>query len=233
METRLDQRSKTLAYEHSVSLQADEDRIQSVFDTALAACREVAAAARCEVLQSTIDTGKAPYATLRFRAAPEGIRQILAKLAVQGQLVSQSTSAEDLAAPIEDAGRKLAMLNDYRTRLEELRNRAATNIDSLIKVNQELARVQSDIEAISGEQVRLDRRVKTEILHITIGATQGQGFWHTVREAVGDFGIHLSQGIASAITGVAFLLPWCLVLVPAVFLLKKLLWRRRPGATPQ
>jgi len=45
-----------------------------------------------------------------------------------------------------------------------------------------------------------------------------------VRDAVHSFGTNLREGIASAITFVAILLPWLVIIVPGVFLLR-LLWR--------
>lgn len=226
LETKVMQRNPTLAYEHSVGLETDEDHIQEVFERALAACKE-AVAAQCEVLESRLDTAKFSNASVKLRAAPEGIQQVLSKLDQHGKVISRSTSAEDLATPIEDGGRKLAMLNDYRTRLEDLRAKAGTNVEALIKVNQELARVQSELEAATGEQARLAKRVKTEVLNLSISTAGSRGFWRPIQDSLSEFGTNLAQGIASAVTGVAFLLPWLVVLVPVVLLLKKFFWRRR------
>ncbi|MDM4768550.1 DUF4349 domain-containing protein [Pelomonas sp. SE-A7] len=226
LETKAQQRSMTLAYEHSVSVEAEDDQVQDLFSSALASCKE-AAAAKCEVLDSRIDTGKFSSASLKIRAAPEGIQSVLTKLDQHGQVTSRTTTAEDLATPIEDGAKKLTMLNDYRSRLEELRARAGANVDALMKVNQELARVQTEIEAAAGEQARLAKRVRTEVLNISIATRQARGFLRPIRESVAEFGDNLAQGIASAVSGVAFLLPWTLVLTPVLLLLRKFFWRRR------
>ena len=68
----------------------------------------------------------------------------------QGDVTHQSTSAEDLAGPLADQVKRLALLRDYRDRLEALRVKAASAIDSLIKVNHALAQVQAELEAAAG-----------------------------------------------------------------------------------
>lgn len=213
-----------MAYEHSISLDMSEDRVKSVFELAQAACRE-AAAEQCTVLESRLYTGRDASATLKFRARPEGIKKILAVLAAQGGVVSQSTSAEDLAQPIADTSKKLEMLRDYRAKLEALRGRAAANIDSLIKVSKELAQVQSDIEALSGEKAHLVQRVETEILNVSLESGHNRGFWSPIWRALAKFGSDLSDGLASAITGVAYILPWLPLLVLFVWGSRKL-WGR-------
>ncbi|WP_088966757.1 DUF4349 domain-containing protein [Vogesella sp. LIG4] len=160
-------------------------------------------------------------------ARPPGIRSIVAALGKQATVTNQSTSAEDLAQPIADAGKKLAMLRDYRARLEALRERAGSDVDALIKVNRELAQVQSELESSAGEQAYLLQRVQTELLTVSIGSQEHQAFWKPVSQALAEFGDNLSRGIATAITATAFLLPWGVLLLALLWLGRKLRLRPR------
>ena len=201
-----------LAYEHSLELDVGEKRVASVHEAAAKACRE-AVAVQCVMLESHLNTGRAVSANLKFRAKPAGIKKIIAVLNTQGEVIRQSVTAEDLAAPIGDSARKLAMLNDYRSKLEALRVNASQNIEALIKVNQELAQVQSDIESLTGERAHLIQRVETETLTVAISTTNSRAFWRPIGDAFGDFGFNLSQGIASAIHGAAYIIPWSITLL--------------------
>lgn len=136
-------------------------------------------------------------------------------------------TAEDLAAPIGDSAKKLAMLNDYRSKLEALRGNASQNIDALIKVNQELAQVQSDIESLSGERAHLIQRVETEILTVSISTSNSRAFWRPIGNAFSDFGINLAQGISSAIYGAAYIIPWSITLLLLWWGGRKIWSRRR------
>lgn len=215
-----------MAYEHSIQIDSDERSIESLYEAGQLACRE-AVRESCVILESKISSGRNARASLKLRAKPEGIKSIAAKLSQQGEVTDQSTVAEDLAGPIGDATKKLAMLQDYRTKLEALRGKAAADIDALIKVNRELSQVQSDLEEMTGTHVRLMERVGTEILNVSIGANRNQSFWQPIRNACADFSSNLSQGASSAISGLAFLTPWALLIAIISWVGRKLWLRRR------
>lgn len=217
--------SRHLAYEHVVQIDASEDKISTIYEAGQTACRK-ASADLCTVLASQTDSGRDASALLKFRAKPSGIRKLIAALSVHAEVTKQSTTAEDLESPIEDAAKKLALLKDYRTSLEALRSRASNDIDALIKVSRELAQVQSELEAATGKHGRLMQRVDTEILTVSIRATHNQSFWRPIALAVSDFGGNLSQGVSVAITGIAFLLPWAILLFLFVWGCRTM-WRRR------
>ncbi len=215
----------TLAYRHAIRIDVPDARVAAVHDAALAACR-AAAAELCTVLESQVSMGRATSAKLRVRAKPAGITKLVAALGKQAAITDQSTTAEDLAGPLQEGEKKLAMLTTYRADLETLRQRAGNDVDKLIKLSHELAQVQSELEAANGKQAYLVQRVETEILEISIRADQYRSFWQPISLALSDFGGSLSQGISTAITGVAYLLPWGLVIGLVAWAGRKL-WRRR------
>lgn len=216
---------RTLAYAHSVDIETSEEKVAVVHEAALAACR-AATADLCEVLVSRLQTGDRPSSLLKFRAKPSGIPKLIAALSQQGEVTNRATTAEDLAGPLRDGEKKLAMLTSYRDELETLRKRPGNDVDALIKVTQELAKVQSELEAATGEQAVLVRRVETEILTVSIDTGRKGSFWRPIVDATSGFRQSLGQGISTAITGVAFLLPWSLVIGVMVWIARKL-WRRR------
>lgn len=220
-----DSPSRYMAYEHSISLDTKEDKVSPIHKSVQAACLE-AAIDQCVVLASHLNTGRYVSAELKFRAKPAGIKKLIAILGSAGEVINQSVTAEDLASPIEDSAKKLGMLNDYRSKLEGLRGRASSDIDALIKVNKELALVQSEIEALAGERAHLVQRVETEILNVSISSIHSRSFWRPVAESLSDFGTNLSSGVSSAITGIAFLIPWSLTLLMFGWAGRKL-WLRR------
>jgi hypothetical protein len=220
--------SRYLAYQHTVHIDTEEHKIAAIFEAAQATCRDIANDL-CTVLESRINTGREASASLTFRAAPSGIRKLIAALSQQSDITNQSTNAEDLAAPMEDSAKKLALLNDYRSKLEALRSSAKTDVDALIKVNKELSQVQSDIEATARKNAQLVQRVETEILSVSISSVQNRRFWKPISLALEDFGADLSQGVAIAITAMAYLIPWALVLLLASWIGRRLwLSRKKP-----
>ena len=219
--------SRFLAYSHAMHIDAAEDKIVTVFDAGRAACA-AAAIDLCAILESEISKGKEPSATLKFRAKPSGIAKLRKALSAQGEVTQQSTMAEDLEGPISDGEQKLAMLKQYRAKLEALRERASSDIDALIKVTHELAEVQGQLEELTGKQAHLTQRVETEILTVTIGAANSQSFSKPIAGAMSEFGEHLSRGIAAAITAVASVAPFAVILALVAWIVRVVRRRRKP-----
>jgi hypothetical protein len=219
--------ASTLALQHSVRLDVDQAKLAEVFESVQAACREPAAQP-CDVLDSRIEAGRYPSASLRLRAKPDGIQQLVALLGRQGRIGSRSTSAEDLAVPLGDNAKRLSLLKDYRSQLEAMRTQVNKgDVDALIKLTQELNQVQGEFEALSGEQAQLTRRVETQVLEVSFLPSQQSSFWRPVSTALSEFGGSLSQGTAGLVTCVAYLLPWTLALLPLVWAFRRFRrWRQ-------
>lgn len=204
--------------------------VAATFESAKQTC-EKAVAENCVVLSSSIQSGEYPSAEIKFRAKPNGIRQLLAEFNKQGEVSQQSTTAEDLEAPIVDTAKNLAMLEDYRGKLEALRVRASSDVDSLIKVNKELAEVQSQIEATSGQRAHLMQRVDTEILTVQFRPAATYSAWRGIVRALSNVGTYIADGTAQVIAAFAYLLPWVVALAVVAALARWLLrWKRRRGS---
>jgi hypothetical protein len=216
--------NRNLAFEHSITLETDGERIVSLFDAARNACRE-AVADGCVMLASDVTRGEHSYARLRFRAQTAGIARLVAVLAAQGEVSSQSTTAEDLSGPLEDNARRLSMLTEYRSQLQSLRTRNSNDLETLMRLSRELAEVQAQIETLTGSQAQLTRRVETEILNVEITTRGARAFWKPASEAVESFAAHLSEALALVITVFAYLLPWALFALVAISIARA--WRRR------
>jgi hypothetical protein len=209
-------RTALLAYEHHIEINAEAAQLPALVETAQKLCHASADDA-CVVLESRIGSGELAYAKLKFRAKGSGIAKLIAALSKHGELVNRSTIAEDLGAPIHDGAKKLQMLKNYRDKLEALQGKAATDLDSLVRLTRELAEVQSQIEELDGTQAKLMQRVDTEILHVNISTLHQKSVWRPVSDASSEFGNLFAHGVGTAISATAFLLPW-------IFLLSLLTW---------
>jgi hypothetical protein len=118
------------------------------------------------------------------------------------------------------------MLTTYRKQLLELQAKAGTNIDAAIKVASELSTVQNNLEQATGQAAYQAKRTTTDIVTIHFSVTERRAFWRPIHDAIRDFLGNLSEGISQAITAVAYILPWLLVVIPGLYLVR-FLWRRR------
>lgn len=207
--------NRTLAYEHAVTLDTSEGEIRNAYEATVSACTS-APNASCTVLNASLQSGRNVSALVKMRATPETVRSIMAGLGRTGEVTHVETTAEDLAVPIADAERDQAKLTAYQGKLEALMARAPNDVDALIKIQRELAEVQAKLDALAGERAQLERRVRLEVLTVQIESDRQRGFWQPVGTALEDFGSDLSRGIASVVSGLAYIVPWSLVLFAAL-----------------
>ena len=222
-----DKRRATLATTRHVDMEVAAEAVAPLFNTTQAAC-EAETASECVVLRASLSTGTHPHADLTLRAAPAGVARLLAKLRVNGGLVAEATQSEDLAAPIVDTERQMAMATQYRDSLLALRAKGSNDVKTMMSVNEELARVQSQLESATGERAHLQQRIATETLTVgiaAIGENERDG-WSPLSRALHEFGANLGQAAGAAISFVAYAIPWLVVLLPFAWGVRWL-WRRR------
>jgi hypothetical protein len=213
-----------LAYEHAVTVDIDEAALKPIYEKIHATCntdKEI----DCTVLDASITTDSYLSAKLRLRTKPEGVKKLIALVSASGRVSSQSTHVEDIAKPITDVAKRLTMLRDYQAKLLELQGKPTDDIDSLIKIVEKLAAVQADLERASGESAHLLTRVNLEMLNVSLSTRASLLFWAPIANSLGEFPGHLSRGMAAAIVGVAYVLPWLLVTLIGIVPIRAV-WRR-------
>jgi acyl transferase domain-containing protein len=222
---RADVAQSTLSREHSVTIEVAESALQHNFQRLIERCT-ADSANHCAILQSDLSSGKFASGLIRLRIDPKAVGDLIAFAADLGRFEHRSTQVEDLADAIQDTQSRIEMLTTYRKQLLELQSKAGTNIDAAIKVASELSTVQSNLEQATGQAAYQTKRTTTEIVTIHFSVTEQKAFWRPIRDALRDFFGNLSEGISQAITAVAYILPWLLVVIPGLYLVR-FLWRRR------
>jgi uncharacterized protein DUF4349 len=214
----------TLAIEHDVAVEVPDDDIEAAHQAVLQACKGDTEG-QCTVLESSISHDEYGMGSLRVRIRPAGVEPLITLAATFGEIKQRTTKAEDLAQPILDTDKRLAMLEAYLADLIKLRQQSRQEVDALIRVAAEIAKTQSELDAARAEEAQLRQRVDLQILAINFFSERHQSFWAPIGEAFTDFRMNLGSGIAQAIAGIVFLLPWLIILIPLLFLLRRL-WRK-------
>lgn len=221
-----------LAYEHQLTLDVPDAQVATQHARLLKLCAEVAQGG-CTLLESRLDvTSERAQGTVRMRVGQAAVKPLLAQMSHLGAVASQATTVEDLAQPMADADKRVAMLTAYRTQLEALRAKSSQDIETAMKIAKEWTQVQTELEAVTGERAFLLKRVQTELVTISLQSIQTRPVAEPVREAVVAFGTHVAEAVAGLITALAYGLPWGLGLV-VLGAGGRQLWRRqRSSRTP-
>ncbi|SHF98494.1 protein of unknown function [Microbulbifer donghaiensis] len=218
------ERSKYLAYTHHVSIEYPVRELESRYEALLKWCAEDDKY-QCTLLDSRLNTSNYVSGHIQVRLLPEGVSTVLEVAAEGAATTGQATSIEDLGDAIVDNQKRLEMLRDYRARLEVLSKKSTDDVEALVKVASELAQVQSDLEFAEGKRSRLLQRVQMDEVNIQFSALAQKSFTQPIGNAFRSFGSRLSQGIADAVTAVAYLLPWTLLLLVFLYV-ARLVWVR-------
>jgi hypothetical protein len=219
------QEGKYLAYEHSITVDVSEENLSEAFRTTLDACL-ADKENNCTILDSRISKGTYPFANIRLRIKPAGVKGIIAVASGKGKVVQQSTHVEDLAKPVLDNIQRLKMLESHRDNLMELQEKAKNDVDSLIKVSSELSRVLSELEQARGEEGFLSQRINMEVVNIQYQVQLSRSFWKPISNSLARFSNNLSEGISGTIVAVAYLLPGAVLFI-VVFVFVRFLLKRR------
>ncbi len=216
-----------LAYEHSLNAMLEHDSLAEKYKALTDHC----AADRdnnCTILESELTAGNYSYGKIRVRIAPTGVERFLTLASNSGKITSESTSVEDLSTQIFDTEKRIKLLQTYQTDLLDLQKQAKGDIDSLIKVSQEIASVQSQLEDLSGNSQTLMQRVNMDIINIRLSSYSEDSFLQPIADALDEFKGNLAEGIAGAITGIAYLIPWLIVFIVLFFILRYF-WKKLRG----
>jgi hypothetical protein len=154
------------------------------------------------------------------------VEPIVALASKDGDVIARTTHAEDLAEPVADAERQLALLTIHRDRLTEFMKSRELKVDHLITVSKELATVQSQIDSLSTQRANLRRRIDTDLLTINLSlpAQAYAADQSPISDALRYFGSDFREAVGMVIRFFAVLLPWLVIILPGLFLLR-LFWR--------
>ena len=217
---------RTLAYEHTISIEISKDLLPTRIKEVRAACdmrKELA----CTLLDvSSREEFGVPSAHVRMRVAPTGVEALIEIASRGGHIAARSTHAEDLAEPIADTERELSLLSTHRDRLSGFLERKDLKVDQIIGLSKELSSTQTQIDTLNTQKANLLRRTNTELLNLDLSlpsqpyTAEQTPIWDALR----TFGSNLGDAVAQVIRFSAFLLPWLIIVVPGIVLLR-LFWR--------
>lgn len=233
-----------LAYRHMIELEAPATSLAAHFDRARGAClkREEL---KCLVIEASLtlpqeagNNKTPPHAILRIRLPHANIAPFEAILhePLPGQketdltLRSRTTTADDLSRVITDTERRQAQLVSYRDRLTALAARKDSRVEDMIRIEQELSKVQTDIETAEATKKVLQERVDTEEVHLNFMTPYAE--WQNQSTPISNMwreaGTTLAESTASALRFVIVMIPWLPLLALAVYAVRRLRrhWRQ-------
>jgi uncharacterized protein DUF4349 len=185
--------------------------------------------------------GAVGEATIVLRLPSDAFGAIMPKLRALGEIASESTSADDITAQYVDLSARLTSAKTLEKRLLELAAERTGNVENLLAVERELARVRGEIEGYEGQIRQWNDQVAMSTLTLGLSTrapviaanvepdpTLGQRISHAFSSSVEAL---RNTGAAIAVSFIAFL-PWLLFLIPGAVIGRRL-YRRHQRRLPR
>ena len=178
----------------------------------------------------------AKRASLTCRVPADRLDELLEQTQGQGTVESLQISAQDITEQYFDLEIRLGTQQQLETRLLELLERSSNELQDLLEIERELARVRGQIDQMEGRRRFWDHQVAMATLQIelheprpAIAGSEG-GVLRTLGNAFRDAGNNFVDALAFVISSIGALLPVAAAFALLVWLLLR--WRRRAkGAT--
>jgi hypothetical protein len=216
----------------SLALSVRKGRLLEVFD---AVTSDAASEGGFVADSSTAEQNrKAPSASLVLRVPSERFTQLMLAVSTLGKVESQQVQGQDVTGQLVNLSARITNLQDEEQALRKL-VQAAGSIPNILKVQNELFTVESEIEQLSAQQASLDNQTTYATLTVNLvsSATRAAVKPKPRGENTLSRGVKLAwHNLAVAVRAVVLGVGWAFPLLVAAAL-AYVVWRlrRRRGMT--
>lgn len=230
-----------LAYTYASELLVPSEKLPSLMNTHKSNC-EKAGPQICQIVNSNLSNNDgSANGVLVIRAEPKFLGSFRDKLGEDaknsgGKITSSTVSSEDLTRQITDNEARLRALTTLRTRVEGIIATRPGKLSDLLEAEQELARVQAEIDTMNSEIALAKGRVAMSEMTLNYHSNYGgqqTGVFTELQSAFSEFFSLMFGTIAQLIRILAVLLPIVLVALPLILLAKKYLTNKPKSETPK
>ena len=225
-----------IAVTHHFVVEASETELAKAWESVLMSCERL----DCELLSSSITSKTAsspPKGQISLRIAPKNLDTFLASLNKLVVVIEHTTESADKTAEVVDTEAKLKNKTEFRDRLRGMLTKSPGGVKELIEVERELANVQAEIDSLSTTQKSLQNQTQKIAVHIAFipkPSLTRTGSLAPIANAWDQSGYVIAESLGSLITFIVAVVPWLVLIIPAIWLIVKLLRRRAPKkALPQ
>jgi len=219
---------KYIALRHHLQIETAAEKMQASFDAALKHCEALS----CQLLSANFNR-ETPYsppsASLSVRVPPRNVAIFLSGLAKNGEVMQHGRESEDKTNQVVDADARISNLTNLRDRLRLMLSDKTAKFKDIIEVERELANTQSELDSMTSVRKILALETDLVAVNIDFTAAQGiteQGFFAPVLRAFKNAGQVFMESIATVITFLMAAIPWLLIGIPIVWLVRRY-WLKR------
>lgn len=216
-----------IAERHKLEVITSESELQKSWESAVAVCGTI----QCEVVSSSITTrasDSVPAGVISLRIAPDELKKLLAYVEKLGKIAQHTTEREDKTTAVVDTEAKLKNLTSFRDNLRAMLAKPSATVKDLVEIQKQLTDTQSELESETAQRKILANetdKIAVEISFRVERTDRNARGLAQISNALRETGAILADSTASLITTIVAIIPWLVLIVPAVWILAKV-WRR-------
>lgn len=173
-------------------------------------------------------TEDSKYSWYRLRIPADNFNSVITELTAKniGRVVSRSITGEDVTEEFIDLEARLTNLTRQEERYRQLLDKAES-VEDILKVENELTRIRSNIESLESRLKYLNNQVSMSTIEVEFREIQSVGItnWGIIR-ALQQAVQKMSNSIYRIITGLGSLLPYLIILLIGYYIYK---FKKRTG----
>lgn len=216
-----------IAESHELEIITPESELQKSWESVVALCGTI----QCEVISSKITTrtgDSVPSGVLSLRVAPQDLTKLLSQVQKLGNLAQHTTEREDKTTAVVDTDAKVKNLTSFRDNLRAMLAKPSATVKDLVEIRQQLTETQSELDSETAQRKILANETEKIAVGISFRVEQPRGNaggFAEIRDALRESGSVLADSTASLITVIVAVIPWLILIVPALWLLARV-WRK-------
>lgn len=219
---------------HAIEVITPESDLRKSWESVVAFCGII----QCEVISSSITARTAdsvPSGNIFLRVAPPDLAKLLGEIQKVGKIVQYTTEREDKTAAVVDTEARLKNLTAFRDNLRAMLTKPSATVKDLIEIQQQLTETQSQLDSETAKRKVLANETEKIAVALSFRVKEPRGgaqglvqIWDALR----DSGVVLADSTASLITVVVSVIPWLILIMLVLWLLRRS-WRKlRRGRVP-
>jgi Domain of unknown function (DUF4349) len=217
---------------HKLQILTSASQLQKSWDSTVAFCGTM----QCEVTSSSITTqanGPFPTGSISMRVAPQDLQKLIDYVGKLGKISQHTTERQDVTTQVVDTDARIKNLTAFRDNLRAMLSKPSATVKDLIEIQQQLTETQSELDSETSQRKILASEIDKIAVQIDFYVqTPATGSFSAIKEAFGEAGSDLADSTAALISFVVTIIPWLILIIPAIWLFVRL-WRkfRRKRAT--
>jgi hypothetical protein len=218
---------RSIAERHEFEIITPESELEKSWESVVAFFGVI----QCEVISSSITarTGDSvPSGTMTLRVAPNDLTKLFAHIQKLGKIAQHTTEREDKTAAVIDTDAKIKNITSFRDNLRAMLAKPSATVKDLVEIQQQLTETQSQLDSETAMRKILANETEKIAVGLSFRVKESRGNaggFAQIRDALRESGSVLAESTASLITVIVAVIPWLILIVPALWLLART-WRK-------